>query len=121
MAIIRELNQKAWDEWVESRPPIVLALCEKFPPNRLYKMKDSGHRVTIHSYCEDGTLTVNVTGEFNRLCFNRKVFDVPQDNLEECDLPGDDEVLGTILTDPNQINEYIDSIRPEILKSRKLH
>jgi len=121
MAIIRELDQKAWKKWVESRPPLVLALCKKFPPNRLYKMTDSGHRVTIRSYSEDGTLTVNVTGEFNRVAFNRQVFGVQPKDLEECELPGDNELLGTILTDPNEVNEYIDSIRPEILKSRKLH
>lgn len=116
MAKISGLDETAWNEWVETRPPVVQDLCRRFPPDRLYRLKDSGHRVTLYSYSEDGTMTVNVTGEYNAVIFSRRVFGINPDDMEECDLPGTDELLGELLTDENDIEAFIDKIRPEVLK-----
>ena len=86
----------AWNEWVAERPESVRIVAEKFDPWTLYKLKDSGHRVTLHSISEDGTLTVNVSGDFNQLLFERKVFGIPPNDLDECDLPSENEKVGSL-------------------------
>ena len=83
MAKIAELiDQAGWEEWVSTRPPIVQELCRKYPPDRLYLLNPSGQRVTIVSYSEDGSVTVNVSGLF----LDREVFGIDPNDLEECDL-----------------------------------
>lgn len=111
-------QEEAWREWVETRPTTIQDLCRRLSPDRLYLLKTSGHRVTLYSFSEDGTVTVNVSGEYNALAFDRQVFGVSPDDLEECDLPGTDEVIGTVLTEAQDVEAFIDIIRPEVLKSR---
>ncbi len=90
---------KSWAEWCETRPCNVRRVAEKCPPWKLFRM-DTGHRVTVTSYQEREasphtvSVTVAVTGEYNRVRFARQVFGIDPDELEECDLPGDDEELG---------------------------
>lgn len=74
-------------------------------------MKSTGHRVFPLSYSEDGTVTVAVTGQFNFTVFERQVFGVSPDDLEECDLPTEDEILGAVITEKGQVMEYLASIR----------
>lgn len=88
-----------WRDWVASRPPIVRAIAEKLEPWKLYRLKGSGHRVTLYSINENGTVTVNVTGRFNAVMFERCVFGVDPNDLEECDLPSPGEIVGSLLTD----------------------
>lgn len=95
MAKVAELNQQAWREWVASRPEAVRVTCEKWPPDRLYRMSPTGQRVTILSYGEDGTVRVFVSGAYNFCLMPREVFGVDPTDLEECDLPGPDELLGS--------------------------
>lgn len=77
-------------------------------------LKDSGHRVTLYSVDEpeDGsppTLKVDVLGRFNLLAFDRRVFGVSPSDLEECDLPGDDEPIGAVL-DLAEVSEALDGV-----------
>lgn len=109
MALIENWSaaqQRVWDKWVAGRPPEVRVLCERFPPNRLYLLRSSGHRVVPLSYSEDGTLSVAVSGQFNLVAFERKVFGVKPEDLTECNLPGPDEPVGVALTD-EQADEFI--------------
>jgi hypothetical protein len=95
MSIVRPIqNEEEFRAWVASRPQVVQEMIARCPPDRLYRMRDSGHRAIIYSYGEDGTVTVEVTGEFNRVVFGRRVFGVSLGNLEECDLPPEGEDLG---------------------------
>ena len=103
-------EKKAWTVWVASRPSSVRKIAERFDPWSLYRMKSTGHRVTIHSFNEDGTLTVNITGEFNTILFDRQVFGINPDDLEPCDLPDADEITGTVMTQ-EQVDENIDNLR----------
>lgn len=97
MAKCKELLDKAgWDAWVESRPPVIQELCALLPPDNLYKMRSTGLRVTIVSYSESRTVTVAVTGDYNLVALERQVFGINPNDLEECDLPGDDEMLGVM-------------------------
>jgi hypothetical protein len=113
-------QKKAWDEWVASRPPIIQEMCRRFPPCNLYRLKTTGSRVTLYSYSENGTLTVNVTGEYNAVMFNRQVFGIKPDDLEECDLPSAEEITGTVLTEKEDVDSYIDIIRPAIFGHKNL-
>jgi|SRR5882724_3121577 len=95
MAILGPIeNKEAYDEWVASRPKVIREMIEKCPINRLYRIGHNGNRATIHAYHEDGTVTVDVTGQFNRVLFGRRVFGVAIDQLEECELPDPAEDVG---------------------------
>lgn len=88
MAKIREITDQAgWDSWVASRPAVIQELCALLPPDRLYWLKGLGRRVTLFSYNEDGTVTVDVPGQFNGSTSDHRVFGIKPDDLEECELP----------------------------------
>ena len=97
MAKIIEMDEDAWRAWVNSRPPVIQKLCAELPPDRLYRIKPSGHRATMVSYCEDGTVTVAVTGRYNAVLFERNVFGIKPSDLEECEVPSDDEILSSAI------------------------
>lgn len=102
-------SQRAeWKAWLEERPQVIREMAAKLPPYKLYRMRS--HRVTIHSYSEDGTITVNVTGEYNRVLFGRHVFGVKPEDLTECDLPVDGEDIGDTSQDAGYSNEDIEAI-----------
>lgn len=113
MAKHGEMDEKMFAEWVATRPDCIKELIAKLPPDRLYLLKSSNHRVTIYSYNEDGTVSVSVSGDYNRVIFERNVFGVKPEDLEECDLPSDDEPVGAILTDDNDIDRMVDIMRKE--------
>jgi hypothetical protein len=101
---------REWLKWVEERPEPVKSIAKRFDPWSLYRFRDGGQRATLVSISENGTVTVRVTGEFNIVMFDRDVFGVNPDDLEPCDLPGPDEVLGTWMT-PTEVDENIDALR----------
>jgi hypothetical protein len=119
MTRIAELDNEAWDEWVASRPQVVQELCKRLPPDRLYRMEPSGNRVTIYSYSEDGTVTVVISGEYNAVIFDRRVFGISPDDLAECDLPPDGEMIGTVLTEPEEIDGFCEALRDTGMFSRQ--
>lgn len=102
MAILIEMKEPDWSAWLDSRPPEIRRMAEKWPPNRLYRMGDTGHRVTIVSYGEDGTVRVFVSGKYNFVTFEREVFGVDPATLTECDLPPSDEPVGSLDAVPEQ-------------------
>ena len=118
MAKFQEIDEQLWQEWVSGRPPIIQVMAARLRPDTLYKMKSTGSRVFPVSFSEDGTVTVAITGDFNAVMFERQVFDVSPDDLEECDLPADDEQLGAVLTDDADIEAYVDLMRPAVLAGR---
>jgi hypothetical protein len=111
MAKIRDIDQVAFDAWVATRPPVIQRLCKRLPPDRLYLIKSTGQRVTVYSWSENGTVTVDITGRYNLITFDRQVFGVDPDDLEECDFPPSDQPIGTILTDEADIEAHIDAQR----------
>jgi CYTH domain-containing protein len=112
MAIISKINHTEWANWLKTRPASVRRLCERLPPDRLYRMKSTGQRVTLIAYSENDTVRVNITGRYNLVSFDRQVFGVSADDLEECDLPPSDELIGTLLTQQEDIDALIESLRP---------
>ena len=110
MAICRKMVQPTWDDWLSACPPSVQQLAALVPPDRLYIMWSTGHRVTVEGYSEDGTLAVAILGTYNRVAFERWVFGVPAADLVECDLPHADEEIGAMLTDPQEIEECVERL-----------
>lgn len=81
-------KEQLWEEWVATRPSTIQELCRKFPPFRMYIMKNTGHMVSIVSYDEhkegEHTLTVYVGKKDNSsVLFSRRVFGVKPENLVE--------------------------------------
>lgn len=115
--------EREWIAWCNTRPDHVKAVALKFRPWKLYRINSSGHRVTLFSFGEgeDGsvTLRVNVTGEYNFVMFDRLVFGIKPGDLEECDLPAPEDTNGTMLTEPADVDAFIDAARPHVPASRK--
>ena len=103
-------QEKGWAEWVAARPDGVRQIAERFEPWSLYLLKTTGQRVTLASIFEDGTVSVNVSGEFNFLMMDRNVFGINPDDLEPCDLPNENEITGTLMSD-EQVEENINTLR----------
>lgn len=103
-----------WNEWVAERPPAIREVAAKFPPWGLYRLKSSGHRVTVYSFqnSDPVTMTVLVLAEYNLVDFERGVFGIPSDDLEPCELPGPDEPVGARLSQ-EEVRENLDQLRVE--------
>lgn len=113
MANIIDPPQEAiaeWDKWAKHRPKVIKDLAKRFKPWELYRMKSTGHRVTLLSFSEDGTMRVNITAQYNLLVFERQVFGIDPDDLEPCDLPGPDEHVGVMMSGED-VDENIDALR----------
>ena len=72
-----------WDEWVATRPPVVRALCEKFPPWLYYDMPETGQVVIVQAYDENGTMRVLMVGDRVSVpaIMQYEVFGVPPEDL----------------------------------------
>ena len=97
-------------KWLKTRPRVIRDLAKRLPPNLLYRLKGTGQRATIYSYNENGTLTVSITGQYNLIDFEREVFGIPPEELEECSLPTEDEELGVTQT-PEETLQQINLLR----------
>ena len=102
-------QQHDWDEWLASRPEGIRNLALNFPPNRLFLLKSTGQKVSPTSYNESGTITVLVSGDFNLVSFERRVFGIAPEDLEECDIPK--EPAGVLFTQEEEINRIMDELR----------
>jgi hypothetical protein len=116
MAVVRKstkAQERKWEKWLAELSEQQRKIYSALPPTKLYLLKTSDHRVTIESYDSDGTLTVAVTGKYNKVMFDRDVFGVRPEDLEECELPPPDVLLGTQLA-PDEVDDHIDEIRVQV-------
>ena len=60
------------------------------------------------------SLTINVLGTFNLVTFERRVFGIAPNDLGPCDLPEEGEPVGALLTEEEEIESYIDTMRPAV-------
>lgn len=114
-----EFDRKGWEEWVATRPSTIQELCRRLPPQKLYRLKSTNQRVIVHSYSEDGTVTVDATGEFNQVLFGRRVFGIDPSDLEECDLPGPDEPVGDLCEKAGLTQDEVVEMLTTIRKARE--
>ena len=119
-------QQQNWDVWVNDRPDAVRETLQRYDlkPWRLYRLKGTGQRVVLYSVDEpeDGsppTVKVDVLGRFNLLAFDRRVFGIKPDDLEECDLPGTDEPLGTVLSH-DEVVSAVEGVSPGDPRARAI-
>lgn len=110
MAKIGEIDETMWAEWLATRPAIVQALAARLRPDTLYRLRGSGHRCTLYSYNENGTVTVTVDGRFNRVLFGRNVFGISPEDLEECDLPTTGEDVGDLAEEAGYSERDVEEI-----------
>ncbi len=73
-------------------------------------MKSTSQRVTLSSICEDGTISVSVSADYNFVLHERNVFGIDPNDLEPCEIPSSDELVGSVLTQ-EQVEENIDALR----------
>jgi hypothetical protein len=77
---------------VSKCPKAIRRVMECFDPWTLYRLKSTGHRCILYSAQEDDggnvTLTMEISGEFNLIEFNRCVFGIEPEELEECAVTG---------------------------------
>ena len=109
---ITEADETAWTKWRAGRPKVIRDLAKRFRPWKLYRMTSTGHRVIPYSFSEDGTMTVVVSARYNLIRFERRVFGINPDDLVECDLPPEGELVGETLTPAQQL-AYINDRRAE--------
>lgn len=92
-------QMKEWEDWLAARPPVVQELARRLPVFNLYRIKDTGQRVVIVAYAEDGTLHVEVLAKFNPenpmlVIFGElRVFGIKPGDMEECDIPTEKPVV----------------------------
>ena len=103
-------QERGYRQWVRKLPAKARAHAERFDIWTLYRLKSTGDRVTLHSFNDDGTITVIVSGKFNLVMFERQVFGITPDDLKECDLPAADEPVGAALSGA-EAEENLDAIR----------
>ncbi len=103
-----------WEAFLDGRPAEVIAVFRRFPVWELFRMKSTGQRVQVVAVNEhegdEPTLTVAVRPEWNFVTFGRNVFGIPLDDLEPCELPGPDELVGAML-DEHEVDANIDELR----------
>ena len=90
----------AWRAYVADLPEAVRTVAEHYDPWTLYRLKSTNQRVFLLAFFDPDdhgkvTCRVAVTGEFNLVTHERAVFGIDPDDLEECDLPAPDEMLGS--------------------------
>jgi hypothetical protein len=107
MAKVFEMDEKEHALWVKELPEGARKVAEVYRHDTLYRMKDTGQRVVIAAYANNGTVTVAVLGKFNLVDFETEVFGIDPSNLEECDLPGPEETVGVLLKSEEAIKKQI--------------
>lgn len=76
-------QKDTWATWVATKPECVQKMCRSHPPDEMYKMKSTGQIVTLYSYSEDGTVTVDIDNEITlQLMVPRRVFGIDIKDLE---------------------------------------
>lgn len=80
-------EEDAFRDWAEAAHPAVFALSKVVDPWSLYRMKATGQRVMVASFCEDATVVVRALGRLNNMAVDFEVFGVEVADLEPCDMP----------------------------------
>lgn len=95
-------EEQWWKEWLaDPERALIREAASRLDPWTLYRLKTTGQRVFLISFNDPPpggkvTCKVGVSGEFNLISHERAVFGIDPDDLEECDLPGPDELVGSL-------------------------
>ncbi len=111
-------QQAEWDAWLADRPDCIREAGKKLVPWKLYYDRESGMRCTLVGFTEvkppdqprKAEVIADFTGRYNLISFNRRVHGLSVDQLEECDLPAENEPLGVMLNNEQRL-AYINEQR----------
>lgn len=96
---LTEEQKKQAAEWIAACPQVVIDMVAKYnlSVDKLYRMKETGQRVTLIALGENDTVRVGYFKDFNLMMFSiaeeREIFGVNPADLEECDYPKQSEVM----------------------------
>ncbi len=54
--------KKEIKDWLKTRPKKIQQMAEKWPPYNIYRLTTTGQHCYLHSYSEDGTVSIIVNG-----------------------------------------------------------
>jgi hypothetical protein len=84
-------EKKEWNDKVKAHPKHVRDVASKLDPWKLYRLRSTGQRVIIIGFNESEnkeiTVRVWVNAKYNTSPFERNVFGIDPNDIEECDLP----------------------------------
>lgn len=120
---VTEQMESSYEKWILKEldgKAKIADIARKYPPWKLFRMKSTGHRVAPYAFNNDGTITIFVSGLYNFVMFERTVFGVNPDDLEECSLPSASERVGIVITNDKEIDEYVSKLGNPKIDQRNL-
>ena len=117
MAQIYELIEPAWSDYIATRLENVEELARQYPPNLLYRLRNSGVRCTIIGYGDDLRLRVHVGFSYNLLAFERHLAGIAATDLEECELP--QEAVGPIAAGEDDVRQFLGAM-PVLVAAQRI-
>lgn len=109
-----------YEGWIESRPEPIKSIAKRFRPWILYTLRDTNQNVTIYSFSENGTVTIDVGAKYNdQLLFEKRVFNINPNDLKECEsMPNISNPVPVLTSE--EVDTNIDIIRcfirPDLFK-----
>lgn len=83
-----ELIPSQWEEWLGTLLPETATMARRYPPDHYYRLRSTGQIVTIYSYSDNGTMTVDIRQNANPdmwLLMERRVFGIEPEDLDMLD------------------------------------
>lgn len=120
---LRPTQEEGMTQWLAARPKVIQDMVAKYNLriDTLYRLKTTGQRVVLFSLHENYTLTVQIFSAFNMdnamaralgSAWDRRVFGIDPEDLEECDLPE-----GVVLEDNSMEIDLDDEGMKKILRT----
>ena len=104
-------EKKDWNGKVKKQPKNVRDVASKLSPWILYRLKSTGDRVIILGFNEgenkEITVRVEINAKYNLVPFERNVFGIDPNDIEECDLPSSGERLGDLGFTIEQYRDFL--------------
>ena len=113
-------EKKEWNGKVKKQPKHVRDIASKLDPWKLYRLKSTGDRVIVLGFNEGEengvTVRVEINAKYNLVPFERNVFGIDPNDIEECDLPGPNERLGDLGFTIKQYKDFMSQQKKKVKK-----
>ena len=103
-------QEASYQRWAEALSEPARSNAIRFVPWQLYQMEGDGHRVIVCGFDDDGTVSVIVSGLYNAVLHERKVFGIDPTTLTPCDPPPAHEPVGSLMSQ-DEVVDNIDALR----------
>jgi len=108
-----EKQKLMWQRWLADAPAAVREIAKRLDPWSMYRLKTTRQRVVVLGINAEGKLRVNVLGKYNLLVPRFAVGGIDPDELEECEPPGTEEPVGSLMSSEEAM-ENIDALRVRV-------